>query len=507
VAPYRSDPDQPIKGNVDAGTIKDAAAASAATYESFADATRGVLDVLERHVPAAAVFLAHLDRAQSTFRVVDVRGGSTFGLRPNLALPLEETFCAHMADDHAPRRCDDVEAHALYGTLPAQRVFGARAYLGVPLQLSNGARVGSLAAFSAQPGRFTDADEQLLAMLAKVLAHELERESNARDVRKLNASLREQALQMGALETIAHALGGNADPRPVACRVAAQVVGAQVCALLEPSGRDFVSSAVFGAELAPVTIQPRPEVDTGFGRAFTATEPYTVVDARSHPALARPLVDATGARSARFEPVVRNGEVVGVLLLIWSSPREQLADDQAGVLRLVAAQAGAAIHQAALRARAGQLALSDPLTGVAARRLWDEELPRELARARRYDLPLSVAVIDVDHLGSFNRERGRREGDRLLKEAAASWRMQLRDVDLVSRLSGGTFGIVLPSCGLAEACDVLERLRETTPRAQTASAGVARWDGEEPAELLVLRCREALATAKSAGRDMIISAD
>jgi diguanylate cyclase (GGDEF)-like protein len=284
-------------------------------------------------------------------------------------------------------------------------------------------------------------------------------------------------------------------------------VGAQVCALLEPSGRDFVSSAVFGAELAPITIQPRPEVDTGFGRAFTATEPYTVADATSHAALARPLVEATGARSARFEPVVRDGDVVGVLLLIWSSPQEELGENQAAVLRLVAAQAGAAIQHAALRARAGLLALSDPLTGVAARRLWDEELPRELARARRYDQPVSVAVLDVDHLGRFNRARGRREGDRLLKEAAAAWRTQLRDVDLLSRLSGGTFGIMLPACGLAEACEVLERLREATPREQTVSAGVARWDGEEPAELLVLRCREALATAKSAGRDMTISSD
>ncbi len=492
---------------MDSGTIKAAAAASAAKYQSFAEATRDVLDVLERHAPGAGVFLAHLDRTQSTFRVVDVRGGAGFGLRPNLALPLEETPCAHMAEDRGPRLVPDVELHPLYGKLPAQRVMGARAYLGVPVELSNGARVGSLAVIAHERGRFDEGDERLLSMLARVLAHELERESNARDVRKLNASLRDQALHMGALETIAHALGGTADSRPVACRVAAQVVGAQVCALLEPSGRDFVSSAVHGAELAPVTIQPRPEVDTGFGRAFTATEPYFVPDATAHPALAKPLVERTRARTARFEPVVRDGQVVGVLLLIWQTPRENLDAGEAATLRLVAAQAGAAIQQSALRARAGQLALSDALTGVAARRLWDEELPRELARAKRYDQPLSVAVVDVDRLGHFNRGRGRKEGDRLLKETAAAWRMGLRDVDLIARLSGGTFGVVLPNCGLAEACEVLERLREATPRDQTASAGVARWDGEEPAELLVLRCRDALATAKSAGRDMVVSSD
>ena len=67
--------------------------------------------------------------------------------------------------------------------------------------------------------------------------------------------------------------------------------------------------------------------------------------------------------------------------------------------------------------------------------------------------------------------------------------------------------MVLPGCGLGEACDVLDRVREATPRGQTASAGVARWDGEEPAELLVARAQDALSAAKSAGRNVTIPAD
>ena len=77
----------------------------------------------------------------------------------------------------------------------------------------------------------------------------------------------------------------------------------------------------------------------------------------------------------------------------------------------------------------------------------------------------------------------------------------------MARLDGAEFGVVLPDCGLGEACDVLERLRSSTPRGQTASAGVARWDGEEPADLLMARCMDALAAAKAAGRDMTIPAD
>ena len=66
---------------------------------------------------------------------------------------------------------------------------------------------------------------------------------------------------------------------------------------------------------------------------------------------------------------------------------------------------------------------------------------------------------------------------------------------------------MLPGCGLGEAIEVLDRVRAATPRGQTASAGVARWDGEEPVELLVLRCDDALAAAKQAGRDVTIAAD
>ena len=87
------------------------------------------------------------------------------------------------------------------------------------------------------------------------------------------------------------------------------------------------------------------------------------------------------------------------------------------------------------------------------------------------------------------------------------WARQLREIDLIARLDGEQFGVILPGCRLSEAIEVLDRVRAATPRAQTASAGVARWDGAEPAELLVMRAADALSSAKSAGRDITIAAD
>jgi diguanylate cyclase (GGDEF)-like protein len=492
---------------VDASAIKAAAAATSATYRSFADATRSVLDLLEQHFPDAVLYLAHLDRAQFIHRIVDARNGGGVGLRSNLAIPLGDAFCSHMAEDRAPRLCNAVSRDPVYRELPMQEQVGARAYLGVPLELSDGTRVGSLAALRHSVTGFTDADEQLFLMLARVLASELERESNERDLRRFNDLLRDQARGMGAVGRVARALAGGEDARTAVCEAAREVAGAPVAFLLEPAGREFVSTAMAGVEIAPVTIQARGEAPAGPGRAFTSKETYFVADARTHPALAAPLVEATNARSAVFEPVLRDGDVAGVLIVVWQVPLEELPDAPAGVLRLLAAQAAVAIEHATLRSRVGALALSDALTGLVTRRVWEEEVPRELARARRAESPLTLGVIDLDHMGAFNMVRGEREGDRMLKETAARWRGELREVDLLARLGGTEFGVLLPSCGLGEAVDVLDRVRAATPRGQTASAGVARWDGEEPAELLLVRAQDALAAAKEAGRNLTLAAD
>src|SRR3954447_16407266 len=191
--PILGGPLQGDNASMDTSAITAAAQASSASYRSFAEATRAVLDLLERHMPDATLFLAHLDRSQFIHRIVDSRKGGEFGLRSNLATPLGDAFCSHMAEDRRPRRCDDVRREPAYRGLAMQQRMNVRSYLGVPLELSDGTRVGSLAALSRDSRAFGPADEQLFTMLARVLASELERESNARDLRRFNDMLRDQA--------------------------------------------------------------------------------------------------------------------------------------------------------------------------------------------------------------------------------------------------------------------------------------------------------------------------
>ena len=221
---------------MDVGAIKAAAAASAASYRSFADATRSVLDLLERLMPGCALYLSHLDRAHSVHRIVDTRAGAALGLRSNLATPLDESYDIAMAEERAPRLCNDVSADPVYAGVGMQRRAGAGSYLGVPLELSDGSRVGALVALSEQAARFRADDEQLFTMLARVLAYELERESNERDLRRLNDSLRDHARGMGAVGRVVRVLAGGEDGRRAVCRAACEMAGAPVAFLLEPSG-------------------------------------------------------------------------------------------------------------------------------------------------------------------------------------------------------------------------------------------------------------------------------
>jgi diguanylate cyclase (GGDEF)-like protein len=149
------------------------------------------------------------------------------------------------------------------------------------------------------------------------------------------------------------------------------------------------------------------------------------------------------------------------------------------------------------------LARTDPLTGLANRRGWDEQLARELARAGRSGEALSVALLDFDDFKAFNDAHGHQAGDRLLLEAAAVWSGQLRDVDILCRWGGDEFAVLLPACPRAQADEVIARLRAATPRQQCCAAGVAGWDGCETSEGLLGRADNALFDAKGVRRRSI----
>ena len=150
------------------------------------------------------------------------------------------------------------------------------------------------------------------------------------------------------------------------------------------------------------------------------------------------------------------------------------------------------------------LARSDSLTGAPNRRTWDHELSRACRESRDTDVPVSVAILDLDHFKQFNDRHGHPAGDLVLRESVAAWTTALDGRGMLARYGGEEFTVLLPGHTLEQALSVIESLRVVTPSGQTFSAGIAGWDPAIEPGSAVARADEAMYVAKRNGRDRVV---
>jgi diguanylate cyclase (GGDEF)-like protein len=129
--------------------------------------------------------------------------------------------------------------------------------------------------------------------------------------------------------------------------------------------------------------------------------------------------------------------------------------------------------EATYERRLAEIALRDPLTGVYNRRHFHERLEAEFAAARRYDHPLSLLLLDVDALAEVNGTFGRPAGDEVLTQVAQLLQEAVRSPDVVARVGGDEFAVLLRETDLPGAQSLAERLRTGVERLRFASEGVA----------------------------------
>jgi diguanylate cyclase (GGDEF)-like protein len=159
-----------------------------------------------------------------------------------------------------------------------------------------------------------------------------------------------------------------------------------------------------------------------------------------------------------------------------------------------------------LLARLREQAATDELTGLANLRGWNRGLATGLARARRTGEPVAVALLDLDRFKAINDTRGHAAGDALLRAVATALEDELRPGDVLARIGGDEFGLLLPGCSAQVAAATAERLATALPDGHTFSAGVAEWDGIETPQELAERADSALYSAKAGGRDQVCAA-
>lgn len=146
---------------------------------------------------------------------------------------------------------------------------------------------------------------------------------------------------------------------------------------------------------------------------------------------------------------------------------------------------------------------TDALTGMANRRTWEKAVPPAVGHAERLEHPLSVVLIDLDHIRVYNDAHAHPAGDAALREIGVRWRTLIGHIDVLGRIVARSSDCCCPAAPRRRRSksSSAERLRSDVPLALSASAGLTVWRPRPTSQHVVVEAARALYRAKNDGRD------
>jgi len=273
--------------------------------------------------------------------------------------------------------------------------------------------------------------------------------------------------------------------------------------------------AAFGLDPSALKGRSQPLGEGPSGRAGRTRAPVVIADLASAEEFQGFWGHAERSGSLASVPISYQDRLLGVLT--GTRERDALGDVHVKLLCAIADNAALAIRNAQLFERMRELSTHDELTGLANRRLLRTHLDREIDRARRFQKSFSLLLIDIDHFKYLNDRHGHPAGDAALREVSSLLTSHVRKVDMVARVGGEEFMVLLPRTDTKDAGLVAEKLRSALQRhgfvggadqpsgALTVSIGVTELDAtdDEHGDSLVARADQALYAAKHAGRNRV----
>ncbi len=239
---------------------------------------------------------------------------------------------------------------------------------------------------------------------------------------------------------------------PTVARLAAEAVGSPLAFIYEFDERHdaVVTRSRYGPEglgrddpigqVTPLASMPDDRTALASGEVFVET----LSDPALQPYAAEYMREA-GEKTLVNVPFRFQGEALGMLVLVETEVERVFTDDELAFLLAFGEQVAIALNNARLYATIEALATVDGLTGLANHRTFYERLEQELARARRYDTPVSLLMIDIDDFKVLNDTWGHQAGDAVLRALAHLLAGGLRfNVDLPARYGGEEFAVILP---------------------------------------------------------------
>ena len=236
-------------------------------------------------------------------------------------------------------------------------------------------------------------------------------------------------------------------------------IGLEIQEIFEPDGDDQKSN------LAPA-LTFISEHD--YNRLFLRHRP--LVAAHPDPALLAlfdPLTESDlNIASSAFVPLISRGRAIGTLNLASPDPEKFIPGTATDAVESLGRKLAIVIENSLLTAQLQKLLRTDSLTGLYNRRTLDEVLPVEFARARRYDHPLSLIMIDLDDFKLVNDRYGHPAGDKVLAATGALINNNIRQHDIGVRYGGDEFSIILPDTNHLQGQAVIDKLTKIVAAAR-----------------------------------------
>ncbi len=223
---------------------------------------------------------------------------------------------------------------------------------------------------------------------------------------------------------------------------------------------------------------------------------------------------STTIRGLKMAMLESQGEKYGMYTMARGK-QGPFSDDEIEMCNIITGQSQIVLDNLRMYERIKRYAIADGLTGLHNHRYFQEQLEKEYSRARRFNLSLSLILLDIDHFKNFNDTYGHQQGDMILKGIALILKRCVRDIDLAARYGGEEFAVILPETPKKNATVVAERIRSSLESFEfkhkdeilhvKASLGVAGHPDDDIANRLdlIAKADEALYKAKAEGRNKV----
>ena len=346
-------------------------------------------------------------------------------------------------------------------------------------------------------------------------------EKNAETINKTNQRLEESLKELSILYKVSQTLTTSLDPEEL-CQLLGQVIPQEIgiedfaILLLNPETGKLEVKTALGFDNNAKVKSLSFELGEGVsGRVARDRKAIYIPDTTQDEIYLHYKGAQNGKGSFLCLPMLVKDQVLGSVNFSRADTHA-FSESEIRLLTTIVGQSAIVLENAKLYAKTKELTLLDDLTHVYNRRYFHKMIELECKRARRFQRPLSLLMIDVDYFKKFNDSFGHLEGDQLLKRLAETLSQNLREIDTIARYGGEEFTVILANTDTHDAHTVASKLKEkveampstilASPEAKvTISIGIADFNPEKDhVEDLIHHADIALYRAKSKGRNSVV---